>query len=224
MGKKNQDKEKEEIPHGRKVRKLRKIRKKKLYIEEDGEYYDIEDYQDMLMSEEDLEKLPHDAFTCFDIPSTKEEHQQYIKTLINDSDILLVVVDSREPIKTQPKINEDKETIIILNKADLVSNEEINKKVKELSKNKKVLVCSTYLREKVEEMYNKIVEIINEYKKSHKDMKQIKCGIVGYPDVGKESIVQSLKLLENADCYERYIYFDEDKLIAINSIPATIHE
>ena len=224
MGKKKQEQEKEEVPHGRKVRKLRKIRKQKLYIEEDGEYYDFDDYQDMFMTEEDLEKLPHDKFTCFNIPSTKEEHQEYIKTLTNDSDILLVVVDSRDPIKTQPNLNCEKETVLILNKADLVSTEELTKKVGELSKNKKVVVCSTYLREKVEEMYDKLVQIVNEYKEKHKDIKQIKCGIVGYPEVGKGSIIQSLKLLENADCYERYIYFDEDKRIAINSIPGTVQE
>ena len=114
--------------------------------------------------------------------------------------------------------------MLILNKADLVSTEELTKKVGELSKNKKVVVCSTYLREKVEEMYDKLVQIVNEYKEKHKDIKQIKCGIVGYPEVGKGSIIQSLKLLENADCYERYIYFDEDKLIAINSIPGTVQE
>ena len=84
MGKKKQEQEKEEVPHGRKVRKLRKIRKQKLYIEEDGEYYDFDDYQDMFMTEEDLEKLPHDKFTCFNIPSTKEEHQEYYKKLLEN--------------------------------------------------------------------------------------------------------------------------------------------
>lgn len=49
--------------------------------------------------------------------------------------------------------------------------------------------------------------------------KIIKIGIVGAPNVGKNSLIQSLELIVNSNCDEKYIYFDEEKTFCVNSVP-----
>ena len=48
--------------------------------------------------------------------------------------------------------------------------------------------------------------------------KLIKIGIIGAPNVGKNSLIQSLELIVNSNCEEKYIYFNEDKSFCINSV------
>ena len=62
------------------------------------------------------------------------------------------------------------------------------------------------------------------YKKKYKDKKIIKIGIIGPPNVGKNSLIQSLELLVDADCTEKYIYFDEDKKFCVNSVPGVLFD
>ena len=49
--------------------------------------------------------------------------------------------------------------------------------------------------------------------------KIIKVGIFGAPNVGKNSLIQSLELIVNSNCDEKYIFFDEEKTFCINSVP-----
>lgn len=235
MGKQYQETEENEEKPKRKVMRLKKIkkrRKRRDYYEDSFEGYDIEEYKDMLMSEEDLDKLPHDPFECFSTPQTKEEHRNYIHTLISESDIILEVVDARNPFDTQINnqiintIKEDKtkKVVLLLNKIDLVTPSDLQKNIDELKKNNLIITCSTYFREKVEEMYNQLKSIVEQHLSQNQSIKNIKIGIIGYPNMGKNSIINSIKLLEGADCIERFIYFDENKSFGINSIFGTCFE
>lgn len=234
MGKKYQNTEELEEKPTRKVLRLKKIRKKKKrdYYEDNFEGYDIDEYKDMFMSEEDLEKLPHDPFDCYSIPKTKKEHKDYIYTLISESDIILEVVDARNPFDTQintqitDTIKEDKskKIVLLLNKIDLVTPSDLQKKIDELKKNNLIITCSTYNREKVEDMYNQLKSIVEQHLSQNQNKKNVKIGIIGYPNMGKNSIINSIKLLEGADCLDRFIYFDENKSFGINSIFGTCYE
>ena len=76
------------------MKKLRKKNKKKKKINLD--YEELYDLEDFFMNQEDIEKLPHDTFTTFNIPKTIEENKQYISSLISESDIILELLDARD--------------------------------------------------------------------------------------------------------------------------------
>ena len=54
--------------------------------------------------------------------------------------------------------------------------------------------------------------------------KIIKIGIVGAPNVGKNALIQSLELIVNSNCDEKYIYLDEEKTFCINSFPCLVFD
>ena len=54
--------------------------------------------------------------------------------------------------------------------------------------------------------------------------KLIKIGIIGAPNVGKNSLVQSLELIINSNCLEKYIFFEDEKNFCINSVPCAIFD
>ena len=51
----------------------------------------------------------------------------------------------------------------------------------------------------------------------------VKIGIVGMPNVGKNSLVQSFELLINSFCDNQYIIFGGNKIFSVNSTPGTIY-
>lgn len=65
---------------------------------------------------------------------------------------------------------------------------------------------------------------VEDLQKKINDKKTIKIGIIGAPNVGKNSLIQSLELIINADCSEKYIYFNEDKTFCINSVPGVLFD
>ena len=50
-----------------------------------------------------------------------------------------------------------------------------------------------------------------------------KIGVVGMPNVGKNSLIQSFELLWNSFCEKKYIFFGGNKNFCINSVPGVIY-
>ena len=102
--KSNQKKKKtnKELLHKEKElkKKLKKIRKKnkKNKNKEDQEKYgfDCGYLEDILMNQDDIDRLPHDDFVTYKIPNTLEENKDYIPLLISESDIILELLDARD--------------------------------------------------------------------------------------------------------------------------------
>ena len=215
----------------RKIKKIRKKSKKKSSKENlDLEYQYLEEFEDLFMNPEDLEKMPHDKFITYAIPTTIDENKEYIPILISDSDIILELLDARDiyhskngKIEELVNNNEKKQLIYVITKSDLVSEEYINKIKNDLEQknNNKIpiIVTSSLMREKIKNFFDELQTHIKLLQEKNNNKKPIKIGIIGAPNVGKNSLVQSLELIVNTNCEERYIYFDEEKNFCVNSVP-----
>ena len=115
-----------------------------------------------------------------------------VKEVIHRADILLEVLDARLPDETrnlelERKITEiGKKVIFVLNKADLVPQELLEKEKKRLQKIFPTIFVSSKLHQGTKMLRDEIM-------KNVKSDDQIKVGVLGYPNVGKSSIINVLK-------------------------------
>ena len=215
----------------RKIKRIRKKNKKKKEKENlDLEYQYFEEFEDYFMNPEELEKMPHDKFTPYNVPTTTEENNIYIPQLILDSDIILELLDARDIYHSRNKnvedlinINDKKLLIFVITKCDLVSEEYITKIKNDLGQqnnNKNpIIATSSLMREKIKYLFDELLNQINLIKEKDDFKNPIKIGIIGAPNVGKNSLIQSLELIVNTNCEEKYIYFNEEKDFCVNSVP-----
>ena len=196
-----------------------------------------DDEYDELVFGNDLENMPHDIFDTYDEPSTEKENNEYIKKLISDSEVILYLLDARDVLyfldeNFEKKINPDNKLLIyVINKIDLVSQNYLKKITtfleKKTHKNSPKLFCSCLIREKIQELYDNINFEILKFKTTMKTPKKrnnlVKIGIVGMPNVGKNSLIQSFELLINSFCEDQYILFGENKIFCVNSVPCVIY-
>ena len=209
-------------------RKLKKIKKKnKKLFNVEHEY--LEELEDIFMNPEDIERLPHDKFTTYSIPLSAEENKNYLPLIISDSDIILELLDSRDIIHSRNKEveelinkNEKKILIYVLTKIDLVSNDYLIKIKNKLQKenNNIIITISSIMRETIHNFLSELKKYISKLNEN----KIFKIGIIGAPNVGKNSFIQSLELIVNSNCQEKYIFFEEEKNFCINSVPCIIFD
>ena len=224
-------------------KKLKKIqrRKKKNQNKKDEKNIDLDynyldDLDEIFMNQEDVERLPHDKFITYSVPTTPEENKDYIPLLISESDIILELLDARDILHSrntqiEELINNNVNKILmyIITKSDLVSSEYIIKIKKLLQKETKkeknpIIDISSISRETIQNLFNQLKKSVENLQKKIKEKKVIKIGIIGAPNVGKNSLVQSLELIVNTDCSEKYIFFDEDKKFCVNSVPGILFD
>ena len=233
-------KPKKDIKAQKKIQKKKKSPKKKTDLEMEREKILEEltedEYEELLFGN-NIENMPHDIFDTYEEPKTEKENNEYIKKLINDSEVILYILDARDVLYFLDKnfektINpENKLLIYIINKIDLVSPNYLKKIMtflsKETNKNCPKLSCSCLIREKIKELYDNINFEILKFKTTMKTPKKrneiVKIGIVGMPNVGKNTLVQSFELLVNSFCEEQYILFGGNKIFCINSVPGVIY-
>ena len=114
-----------------------------------------------------------------------------VKEVIHRADILLEVLDARLPDETrnpelEGKIKEiGKKIIFVMNKSDLVSQDIMEREKKRLQKICPTVFVSSRLHQGTKMLREEILKNVS------KD--QIKVGVLGYPNVGKSSIINVLK-------------------------------
>ena len=220
-----------EILHKKKEmrRKIKRIHKKNKKKKKEFEYQYFQEIEDYFMNPEDLEKMPHDQFTPYTIPITIPENKEYIPMLISESDIILELLDARDIYHSKNKNieelinnNDKKVLILVITKSDLVTEEYINKIKNFLEKensNNRIIITSSLMREKIQYLFDELKTQIKIFKEKNEDKNPVKIGILGAPNVGKNSLIQSLELIVNTNCEEKYIYFNEEKNFCVNSVP-----
>ena len=114
------------------------------------------------------------------------------KRILSEANVIFHVIDGRIPFETRNKVIEDlaksqnKKLYLIVNKIDLVPKD-FAKKVKEiLSKEYPTILFSA--QSKIGE--REINKLIKDFSK---EKKVIKIGVLGYPNVGKSSLINKLK-------------------------------
>jgi ribosome biogenesis GTPase A len=116
-----------------------------------------------------------------------------VNRVIDDADILLLLLDARLIDETRNKEIEQKverqkkPLIFVITKCDLVNKKTVESYKKQIKNSVFVSARKHYgttmLRDK----------ILIEKRRSYKDLKSVKVGVLGYPNVGKSSLINTMK-------------------------------
>lgn len=119
--------------------------------------------------------------------------------VIDASDIVVQVLDARDPEGTRCKHIEAfmkneksfKQLVFVLNKCDLVPNWSTSRWVAHLSKSYPTLAFHA----SITNAFGKgaLIELLRQFGKLHSDKQQISVGFIGYPNVGKSSVINTLR-------------------------------
>jgi len=171
--------------------------------------------------EESFIKTPKQALG----KQSRRAHLQTLKTVLESSDILLQVLDARDPIGTRihPSIEADilskwdKKMVLVLNKIDLIPKPVVSQWLTYLRRSRPTLAlkCGTNNRSKGSNIgrsvslqssggvgCEQLMQLIKNYARSScggggntttKTKTCVSVGIIGYPNVGKSSIINTLK-------------------------------
>ncbi|PWN43639.1 NGP1NT-domain-containing protein [Ceraceosorus guamensis] len=119
--------------------------------------------------------------------------------VIDSSDVVIHVLDVRDPMGTKCKsvikhIKEEKphkHLVFLLNKVDLVPTWVTARWVKVLSKEYPTLAFHASINNSFGK--GALIQLLRQFSQLHSDRKQISIGMIGYPNVGKSSIINTLK-------------------------------
>ncbi|EFN78709.1 nucleolar GTP-binding protein 2 [Harpegnathos saltator] len=119
--------------------------------------------------------------------------------VIDSSDVVLQILDARDPIGTRsPPVEKylkteksHKHLIFILNKVDLVPTWATQRWVAILSKEHPTIAFHASLTHPFGK--GSLINLLRQFAKLHVDKKQISVGFIGYPNTGKSSVINTLR-------------------------------
>ncbi|OWF48898.1 nucleolar GTP-binding protein 2-like [Mizuhopecten yessoensis] len=119
--------------------------------------------------------------------------------VIDSSDVVIQVLDARDPLGTRcyqierymKKEKPHKHLIFALNKVDLIPVWVTQKWVAILSSEHPTMAFHASITNPFGK--GSLINLLRQFAKLHKDKKQISVGFIGYPNVGKSSIINTLR-------------------------------
>lgn len=119
--------------------------------------------------------------------------------VIDSSDVIIQVLDARDPMGTRSKSIESymkkekpwKHLIFVLNKCDLIPTWVTKRWVAILSQEYPTLAFHASLTNSFGK--GSLIQLLRQFGKLHSDKKQISVGFIGYPNVGKSSVINTLR-------------------------------
>ncbi|TKR96400.1 hypothetical protein L596_010418 [Steinernema carpocapsae] len=119
--------------------------------------------------------------------------------VIDSSDVIVEVIDARDPMGTRCRHVEEflrkekphKHLVLVMNKVDLVPTWVTKKWLKLLSKELPTVVFHA----SIQNSFGKgaLINLLRQFAKLHPERQQVSVGFIGYPNVGKSSIVNTLR-------------------------------
>ena len=133
-----------------------------------------------------------------DMGQTKRVMGEVYK-VIDSSDVVVEVLDARDPMATRSKRMEEfmvKETphkhlVFLINKCDLVPRWVVEKAIRRLSRERPTLAYRASTTNCFG--YDQFLSLLKQYQVLHQDRAHTCVGFVGYPNVGKSSVINSLR-------------------------------
>lgn len=119
--------------------------------------------------------------------------------VIDSSDVVIQVLDARDPMGTRSphverflkKEKAHKHLILVLNKCDLVPTWVTQRWVTILSEEYPTMAFHASIKNPFGK--GSLINLLRQFSKLHSDKKQISVGFIGYPNVGKSSIINTLR-------------------------------
>lgn len=168
-------------------------------VEVGGESEADRRYRAAVFSEGVAERVAVDD-PCFDKGQSKRIWNELYK-VIDSSDVLLQVLDARDPVGTRSPYIErflrrecpHKHVVLILNKCDLVPKGVTARWLQVLGSEYPTVAFGASSMTKPFGR-GAVLQLLRQFSRLHaSDRKSISCGIVGYPNVGKSSVINALK-------------------------------
>eukprot|EP01080_Neovahlkampfia_damariscottae_P001209 gene1209-11299_t len=229
--KKQEEEEKKEKKKERKEKsKMSEMAKLALDAQTKGDEYSMK--QQLLSSEEGddssfgFKDIKEDSIS----KSTKQKYYQEFKFVVEKSDVILFLLDARDPIgcrcpdleKTIQSSNPNLKIVLVLNKIDLIPKEALQKWLKYLRQEHPTIAFKASTQNQknnisrskdlgpaenapMELIKNEgclgadsLIKLLKNYCRSEDIKRNITVGIIGYPNVGKSSVINSLKRTKSA--------------------------
>lgn len=158
-------------------------------------------------NEEDESQFVYDRNHALDKGQSKRIWGELFK-VIDSSDVLLEVLDARDPLGTRIAYVEKfiqrecphKHVVLLLNKCDLVPSSITKHWIRYLSKEYPTVA----FRATIQKSFGKssLIGLLRQFANLHSEKKSISVGIVGYPNVGKSSVINTLRGKKVFSTYE----------------------
>jgi len=117
--------------------------------------------------------------------------------VLDCSDVVLEIVDARNVpgtrcyhVERYVKKNPHKHLVIIINKCDLVPNWVTRRWVKILSEDFPTVAFHSHMTKSFGK--SALINLLRQFSKLHADKRQISVGCIGYPNVGKSSVINTM--------------------------------
>ncbi|KAF9469566.1 NUC091 domain-containing protein [Collybia nuda] len=119
--------------------------------------------------------------------------------VIDSSDVILHILDARDPLGTLcesvldyvKKEKSHKQVVLIINKCDLVPNWVTARYIQHLTPRYPTIAFHASPNHSFGK--GSLIQLLRQFAQLHSDKKQISVGFIGYPNVGKSSVINTLK-------------------------------
>lgn len=129
---------------------------------------------------------------------SKYDCKRELNLLVKSSDVIIEVLDARDPLSYRSKelekkvhFDKDKRLVVVINKSDLVSADNADKWLKFIRRDIPTVLLSTVEGEvETKKSLDALFEIVTSITK---DKEKVAVSLVGYPNTGKSAIVNLMK-------------------------------
>ncbi|KAJ6520491.1 NUC091 domain-containing protein [Mycena sanguinolenta] len=119
--------------------------------------------------------------------------------VIDSSDVILHILDARDPLGTMcesvleyvKKEKSHKQIVLVINKCDLVPNWVTARYIQHLTPRFPTIAFHASPNHSFGK--GSLIQLLRQFSQLHSDKKQISVGFIGYPNVGKSSVINTLK-------------------------------